>query len=333
MIVDAQAAPAVGGELSAPWYRLVTVRSADDAVPQAIICEDLLAMVVADDLPGVPFAEMARRLHGVLPGLPLIALTRDPAVATVVDLMRSGASDVLMRPLLEVTLVTAVSRLFMGRFPVPAQELASRERQVFALLGEGCSTSDIAGRLRLSIKTVDGTLIRLRSKMGCPEVSSLRRLAVSRSRQTAVQEAVTTAIPVMGLPIVDTGHSAMLTQLCRLEQALESSAVETVTLVQAAEALLAAAHGHNDVEVGLMRDSCFPGLADHQAEHCILLDEIQTIRTRVVEGRAVGGAAFRSFILHWLGQHVQRFDRLMVAHLREHAPASGRGAVRRRNAS
>jgi hemerythrin-like metal-binding protein len=317
LIVDAQAgdAAAPGRAFASSWYRLKTVSSADEAVPLALANTSLLAMVVADDLPGAPFCDMEQRLHGVLPGLPLIALTRDTAVPSVVDLMRCGAVDVLVRPLMEVSLVTAVSRLFMGRPSAPTEGLANRESQVFAMLGEGYSTSDMAKHLHLSIKTVDGTLIRLRSKLGCSEVSSLRRLAVARRRQMAVREAVINSVPVMGHDAIDAGHSGMLTQLCRLERALGSDD-DFAELSSAAEALLVSAHDHDQVEVDLMRGSDYPDMAKHRAEHAILLDEILALKSRMATGRASGSEAFRAFVLHWLVQHTQRFDRPLVAHLR-----------------
>lgn len=320
LIADARHDPPtlVGGWISGSWYRLVVVESEEEAITAAVASDGLLAAVVADDLPGTPFAELERRLHGVLPGLPLIALTSDSSVNSVVNLMRAGAADVLVRPLREVSLVTSVSRLFMQPRAIPADGLAARECQVFSLLGEGCSTSDIAARLRLSIKTVDGTLIRLRNKMHCDEVASLRRLAVARSRQIAVQEAITAVVPVMGHEVIDAGHNGMLTQLCRLECALGDD--DRATLVAAADALLTCAHEHDQAEVGLMRSSDFPGIIGHQAEHAILLDEILALKSRVTQGRAASIEAFRTFVLHWLGQHVQRFDRALVAHVRKRFP-------------
>ncbi len=159
--------------------------------------------------------------------------------------------------------------------------------------------------------------------MGCSEVAALRRLAVSQARLQAVREALVSVIPVMGHAAIDAGHHGMLTQLCRVEQALGGGVDDPAAVLAAMDALLACAHDHDQVEVGLMRASAFPGLAEHQAQHAVLLDEIMVLKSRIGEGRSAGVAAFRSFVLHWLGQHVQRYDRVLVAHVRRQPAAVG----------
>lgn len=57
-------------------------------------------------------------------------------------------------------------------------ELSRREREVFRLLGEGLSNQDIADALRLSVRTVEGHINRLRGKLKVRGRANLTYLAV-----------------------------------------------------------------------------------------------------------------------------------------------------------
>ncbi len=57
------------------------------------------------------------------------------------------------------------------------EELSDRELQVFQLLGQGRSTSQIAGELHLSLKTVQGYCIGAKEKLGLSTAAELVREA------------------------------------------------------------------------------------------------------------------------------------------------------------
>ncbi len=63
-------------------------------------------------------------------------------------------------------------------FQSPIQSLTDRELEVFTLIGHGLSTREIAGRLELSIKTIESYREHLKAKLNLPNSSELMRHAV-----------------------------------------------------------------------------------------------------------------------------------------------------------
>jgi DNA-binding NarL/FixJ family response regulator len=57
-------------------------------------------------------------------------------------------------------------------------ELSDRELEVFQLLGKGRSTSEIAGELHLSLKTVQAYCVRAKEKLGLTTAAELLREAI-----------------------------------------------------------------------------------------------------------------------------------------------------------
>ncbi|HVA45124.1 MAG TPA: response regulator transcription factor [Pirellulales bacterium] len=62
-----------------------------------------------------------------------------------------------------------------GRSPI--ESLSNRELDVFRLIGQGVKTADIAGRLHLSVKTVETYRDRLRKKLGLTHGTELAHRA------------------------------------------------------------------------------------------------------------------------------------------------------------
>ena len=57
-------------------------------------------------------------------------------------------------------------------------KLADRELEVFQFIGNGYSTSDIAKRLNLSIKTIDTYRLRIKNKFNMKSSAELVKYAV-----------------------------------------------------------------------------------------------------------------------------------------------------------
>lgn len=64
----------------------------------------------------------------------------------------------------------------------PLERLTDREREVFTLIGRGIGTRDIAGELKLSVKTVETYQARIKEKLGLANAHELARSAVSWSQ-------------------------------------------------------------------------------------------------------------------------------------------------------
>ena len=60
----------------------------------------------------------------------------------------------------------------------PFPDLTARQREVLQLIAEGCSTKDIANKLRLSVKTVDTHRSELMHRLNIHDVAGLVRYAI-----------------------------------------------------------------------------------------------------------------------------------------------------------
>ena len=59
-------------------------------------------------------------------------------------------------------------------------QLSARERDLVALVAQGCTNAQIAGQLYISVRTVSSHLDRIRDKTGCRRRADLTRLALTR---------------------------------------------------------------------------------------------------------------------------------------------------------
>lgn len=150
-------------------------------------------------------------------GLDLVATfaERHPAMYTLVlsghdeDLfadraLRAGALGYIKKDQPPAELVAAVRRVASGKPYASAEtterilsslgsrrrasddrpgldRLSDRERHVLTLLGKGLSTRDIAGQLKLSVKTIESHYAHLKEKLGARTGRELMRLAVGWS--------------------------------------------------------------------------------------------------------------------------------------------------------
>jgi DNA-binding NarL/FixJ family response regulator len=60
----------------------------------------------------------------------------------------------------------------------PVESLTDREFEVFQLIGEGLSTSDMAQKLCVSVKTIEVHRVNIKTKLGVPTAPELIRFAV-----------------------------------------------------------------------------------------------------------------------------------------------------------
>ncbi len=130
--------------------------------------------------------EAARQLRAASPGLAILILSQYVETRYAVDLLRedpSGIGYLLKDRVTRVAdLAEAVRRLASGgsvidpevvsrllgrpRRHSPLDELTTRERQILELMAEGRSNQAIADRLGLELKTVEGHVRAIFSKLG-----------------------------------------------------------------------------------------------------------------------------------------------------------------------
>jgi DNA-binding CsgD family transcriptional regulator len=61
---------------------------------------------------------------------------------------------------------------------VGVPQLSPRERELVSLVAQGCSNTEIAAQLCISVRTVGSHLDRIRDKTGCRRRADLTRLAL-----------------------------------------------------------------------------------------------------------------------------------------------------------
>src|SRR5262249_38501848 len=136
------------------------------------------------------------------PRLPVIVITGHGDIAMAVRAMKAGAADFIEKPFHDQTLLDAVHRALArtagpaGGTAGPAGAAAAarverqrrldtrtpREREVMALVGEGCPNKVIATRLGLSTRTVEVHRAKTMEKMAADSLADLVRMALAAER-------------------------------------------------------------------------------------------------------------------------------------------------------
>jgi two-component system response regulator FixJ len=140
-------------------------------------------------MPKMSGLELQQTLHERGIFLPVVVLTAHGDVPTTRLAMKSGAFDFLEKPIDDEVLLDVLKNAIredVHRHETESAELAARsrlarltprERDVHALLVEGLSQREIAGRLNISPRTVEVYKARMMEKLQCRSLAELIRTA------------------------------------------------------------------------------------------------------------------------------------------------------------
>ena len=148
-------------------------------------------------MPGKSGVELIKLVKAEKPKLRILVLTMHEEHQYAVRAIRAGASGYLTKEGASAQLVTALRKvagggayisaevaeqLALGAMPdanaAPHEKLSDREFQVFRMIAEGKSVSEIADRLNLSVKTVSTHKANVLAKMGMSGQGELIRYAL-----------------------------------------------------------------------------------------------------------------------------------------------------------
>ncbi|PYI89655.1 MAG: DNA-binding response regulator [Verrucomicrobia bacterium] len=131
------------------------------------------------------------------PSVPVLVLSMHDEMIYAERALRAGARGYVMKGSTSQQVITAIRRVLSGKVFIsdgvmssiatklgrpksdrpPIHRLSDRELQVFEFLGQGLSTSQIAERMHLSVKTVQVYFARLKEKFGVTGAKELLREA------------------------------------------------------------------------------------------------------------------------------------------------------------
>ena len=169
-----------------------------DALAQALaLLPDVIIMDIG--MPELNGIEATRLICERLPGVKILMLSMFSSSEHSFRALRSGARGYLLKESAGEEVVTAVGAIMRGGHyfgagvvnPLenpawgeqnpqksPLESLSQREREIFQLVAEGKSSSEIAALLGLSPKSVDTYRSRLMQKLGVGNIPSLVSFAI-----------------------------------------------------------------------------------------------------------------------------------------------------------
>jgi DNA-binding NarL/FixJ family response regulator len=153
-------------------------------------------------LPGLSGLEITRQVHRSVPGTRIVILSMFEQVQYVHDALRHGATGYVGKGAGAADLLRAVRTAAAGeRYLSPPlteaalaayadlmgdadldryDTLTTREREVFHLAAEGCTSAEIAARLSIGVRTAESHRANLMRKLELHGQSDLVRFAVER---------------------------------------------------------------------------------------------------------------------------------------------------------
>ncbi len=152
-----------------------------------LAAEGAVDVVVTDiGLPGIDGLELTRRAKALVPGIPVVLLTMHDGDAYLRGMLEVGANGYVLKQTTAQDLCAAIRAVLRGepglsptvagqllramrRGERPTRQvdaLSAREREMLGLLAAGLTSKEAAGRLGLSVKTVENHRARILEKLG-----------------------------------------------------------------------------------------------------------------------------------------------------------------------
>jgi DNA-binding NarL/FixJ family response regulator len=184
----------VGG---AAGFELVGEAADGTEVMREVREKEFDVLVLDLSMPGRSGMELIKLVKSEKPKLRILVLSMHQELQYAVRAIKSGASGYLTKESAPAELEQAIRKiaaggayvtaevaeqLALGAMPGsqghPHESLSDREFEVFRMLAAGVSVTDIAGSLKLSVKTVSTHKANLMQKMGLANQSDLIRYAL-----------------------------------------------------------------------------------------------------------------------------------------------------------
>jgi DNA-binding NarL/FixJ family response regulator len=153
--------------------------------------------------------ELVKNLESQFPLVALIVLSMHDEALYAERALRAGARGYVMKRETTKSVLTAIRRVLEGDVYIservvnsmarrmgstrkavassPVEQLSDRELEIFRLLGQGRTTSQIAEDLHLSLKTVQAYCARAKVKLGVNSLGELLRAAIRWEDATHVK--------------------------------------------------------------------------------------------------------------------------------------------------
>ena len=161
---------------------------------------DFDVLLLDMSMPGKSGVELVKQVRSEKPKLRILILTMHEEHQYAVRAIRAGASGYLTKEGASSQLVTALRKVASGGAYIsaevaeqlalnampdaagpPHERLSDREFQVFRMIAEGKSVSEIAERLNLSVKTVSTHKANVLQKMNMTNQGELIRYAIENN--------------------------------------------------------------------------------------------------------------------------------------------------------
>jgi two-component system invasion response regulator UvrY len=159
---------------------------------------DITPDVVVMDLrlPGISGLETIRRIVARTSGVKILAFSIHEDTAFVTQALQAGARGYVAKSAASKVVIYAIGQIALGNIylePDVAQRLAvektkgpnspfarltTREFEIFCLIAQGLSASDIGNRLALSAKTVANYSTQIKSKLEVKSIAGIVRMAI-----------------------------------------------------------------------------------------------------------------------------------------------------------
>ena len=152
-----------------------------------LVAAGAVDVVVTDvGLPGIDGLELTRRVKALAPGLPVVLLTMHDEDEYLRGMAAAGADGYVLKQHTGQDLCAAIRAVMRGEPGLSSavagrllrllrqgeprgratDRLSAREREMLGLLAAGLTSKEAAGRLGLSVKTVENHRARILEKLG-----------------------------------------------------------------------------------------------------------------------------------------------------------------------
>jgi two-component system, NarL family, nitrate/nitrite response regulator NarL len=176
---------------------IVEAMNGEDAIAKAR--ENPPDVVLMDiSMPQMSGLAATRKLLATCPTCKVLILTMHENREYIAEAMRAGASGYVLKDTSPRELLSAIDTVHRGEKyfssgvgrvveeePAPSgQALSARELQVLKRIADGLSNKEIAGRLSLSVRTIETHRERIMRKLGIHTVAGLTKYAIARGITT-----------------------------------------------------------------------------------------------------------------------------------------------------